>query len=91
MHCPRSQGRRGPPRHQAENILIEERHALVSDFGVAKALSESLGEQGFTNPASPSARRPHGPEQRPPIRTSTTGWTSTAGIVAYEMLTGDLR
>jgi serine/threonine-protein kinase len=53
-----------------ENILIEERHALVSDFGVAKALSESLGQRAFTTSGLTLGTPSY-------IRISIIGWTST--------------
>ncbi|HET9295007.1 MAG TPA: serine/threonine-protein kinase [Gemmatimonadales bacterium] len=75
-----------------ENILIEERHALVSDFGVAKALSESLGQPGFTNSGltlgTPSYMAPEQAAADPDIDHRVDIYA--LGIVAYEMLTGDL-
>jgi serine/threonine-protein kinase len=75
-----------------ENILIEERHALVADFGVAKALSESLGQQGFTNSGltlgTPSYMAPEQAAADPDIDHRVDIYA--LGIVAYEMLTGDL-
>ena len=74
-----------------DNVLLSGRHALVMDFGVAKAVSEATGRQH----AHQRRRRPRhagvhgaGAGRRRP-RTSTTGWTSTpSASLAYEMLTG---
>ena len=61
-----------------ENILLSGRHALVTDFGVAKAVSEATGRQSSPPRAWRSARRPTWrPSRRRPTRTSTTGPTST--------------
>jgi serine/threonine protein kinase len=60
------------------NVLMLGNHALVTDFGVAKALSAAQGRSGTTTWAWPSARRrtwrpSSSPRTPPPI----TGWTST--------------
>ena len=63
-----------------DNMLLSGRHALVTDFGVAKAVSAASGEgerahrdRRRARHAAPTWRR----SRRPPTRTSTTGRTST--------------
>ena len=61
-----------------DNMMLSGRHALVTDFGVAKAVSESSGHASLTSAASPSARRPTWRRSRPPpIPTSTIAPIST--------------
>ena len=61
-----------------DNVLLSGRHALVTDFGVAKAVSEATGRQRSPRPAWRSARRPTWrPSRRRPIPASTTAPTST--------------
>ena len=77
-----------------ENVLIEERHALVSDFGVAKALSEatdSLVQKSSTAGLTIGTPAYMAPEQAagdPSIDHRADIYA--LGIVAYEMLTGDV-
>jgi len=77
-----------------ENVLIEERHALVSDFGVAKALSEATDSvlagrstAGFTI-GTPAYMAPEQAAGDPKIDHRADIYA--LGIVAYEMLTGDV-
>jgi eukaryotic-like serine/threonine-protein kinase len=77
-----------------ENVLIEERHALVSDFGVAKALSEATDSvlagrstAGFTI-GTPAYMAPEQAAGDPAIDHRADIYA--LGIVAYEMLTGDV-
>jgi serine/threonine-protein kinase len=61
-----------------DNVLLSGRHALVTDFGVAKALSEATGGQQLTSAGvalgTPAYMRPN---RRSANRTSTSGSTST--------------
>ena len=62
-----------------ENVMLSGRHAMVMDFGVAKAVTEASGEP----PAHLRRRGPrhagvHGARAgAPPIPTWMPGWTST--------------
>ena len=62
-----------------DNVMLSGRHALVTDFGVAKAVSEATGRQpAHHRSASRSARRRTCRRSRPrPIRTSIIAPTST--------------
>ncbi len=77
-----------------ENVLIEERHALVADFGVAKALSEATDSvlagrstAGFTI-GTPAYMAPEQAAGDPSIDHRADIYA--LGILAYEMLTGDV-
>ncbi len=77
-----------------ENVLIEEGHALVSDFGVAKALSEATdavvtgrSTAGFTI-GTPAYMAPEQAAGDPQIDHRADIYA--LGIVAYEMLTGQV-
>ena len=73
-----------------ENVMLPGRHALVTDFGVAKAVSEATGGRRSRRPASRSARRPTWrPEQAaadPHVDHRADIYA--VGVMAYEMLTG---
>lgn len=61
-----------------DNVLLSGRHALVMDFGVAKAVSEATGRQNLTTAGvalgTPAYMAPSRP---PPTRRSIIEWTST--------------
>ncbi|MEO7987226.1 MAG: protein kinase, partial [Gemmatimonadales bacterium] len=75
-----------------ENILIADGHAMVMDFGVAKAVSEATGRHGLTT-AGVSLGTPAymAPEQvaADPL-TDHRADLYSLGIVAYEMLAGGM-
>jgi serine/threonine-protein kinase len=62
-----------------DNVLLSGRHALVTDFGVAKAVSEATGRHP---PGSPWVPRLTWHRNRPPGRsTSTTAPTSMPSVL----------
>jgi tRNA A-37 threonylcarbamoyl transferase component Bud32/tetratricopeptide (TPR) repeat protein len=73
-----------------DNVLLSGRHALVMDFGVAKAVSEATGRQQLTT-VGVALGTPHymAPEQAaadPHIDHRADIYA--VGVVAYELLTG---
>jgi serine/threonine protein kinase len=59
-----------------DNVLLSGRHALVTDFGVAKALSESTGRQELTTAGVALGTPTYmAPEQATADPTSISGWT----------------
>ena len=64
-----------------ENVLLTRQHALVTDFGVAKALSASstmgAGVERHRSASRSARRRTWRPSRRPPIRRRTAAPTST--------------
>jgi TolB-like protein/Flp pilus assembly protein TadD len=74
-----------------ENILLSGRHALVTDFGVAKAISEATGRQQLTTAGmaigTPAYMAPEQAVADP--QTDHRADIYSLGVVAYEMLTGD--
>jgi serine/threonine-protein kinase len=73
-----------------ENVLLSGRHALVTDFGVAKAVSEATGREQLTT-AGVALGTPHymAPEQAsadPHLDHRVDIYA--VGAVAYELLTG---
>ena len=73
-----------------ENILLEGRHAMVADFGIAKALADAVVGTGLTT-AGMSLGTPAymAPEQA--LGESTTNHRAdlyAVGVVLYEMLVG---
>jgi TolB-like protein len=74
-----------------ENILVSGRHALVMDFGVAKALSDAAGSHDKTTTAGIALGTPYymSPEQAtadPHVDHRADIYA--VGVLAYELLTG---
>ena len=73
-----------------ENILLSGRHALVSDFGVAKAVSEATGRQQLTTAGvalgTPAYMAPEQAAADPHLDHRVDIYA--LGILAYELLTG---
>lgn len=73
-----------------ENIMLSGRHALVADFGVAKAVSESTGRNSLTSAGvalgTPSYMAPEQATADP--HTDHRADLYALGVIAYEMLTG---
>ena len=75
-----------------ENILLEDGHALVTDFGIAKALTARLGAGGAMTSVGLAVGTPTymAPEQAaadPHVDHRADLYA--LGVVAYEVLTGD--
>jgi Tol biopolymer transport system component/tRNA A-37 threonylcarbamoyl transferase component Bud32 len=73
-----------------DNVLLSERHALVTDFGVAKAVSEATSALKLTTDGvalgTPSYMSPEQAAADPHIDHRADLYA--VGVVAYEMLTG---
>ena len=73
-----------------ENVMLRGRHALVTDFGVAKALSEATGRHSLTTMGvalgTPTYMAPEQAVADP--NTDHRADLYAFGIVAYELLTG---
>jgi serine/threonine-protein kinase len=73
-----------------ENILLSGRHALVMDFGVAKAVTEASGRQQLTTAGvalgTPSYMAPEQATADPQLDHRVDIYA--LGVLAYEMLTG---
>jgi Tol biopolymer transport system component/tRNA A-37 threonylcarbamoyl transferase component Bud32 len=73
-----------------ENILLTGRHALVADFGVAKAVHEATGRQTLTTAGvalgTPTYMAPEQAAASPHIDHRADLYAF--GVMAYEMLTG---
>jgi tetratricopeptide (TPR) repeat protein len=73
-----------------ENIMLSGRHALVADFGVAKAVSEATGRQTLTTAGvalgTPTYMAPEQAAADP--HTDHRADLYAFGVTAYEMLTG---
>ncbi|MEO8226765.1 MAG: protein kinase [Gemmatimonadota bacterium] len=74
-----------------ENVLLSGRHALVADFGVAKAVSEATGRSRLTTAGvalgTPSYMAPEQAVADPHVDHRADIYA--IGIVAYEMLAGE--
>jgi serine/threonine-protein kinase len=74
-----------------DNILLSGRHALVADFGVAKAISESTGKGAVTTIGvalgTPAYMAPEQAAADPHVDHRADIYA--LGIVGYEMLTGE--
>ncbi len=73
-----------------ENVLLTGRHALVADFGVAKAVSEATGRQTLTTAGvalgTPTYMAPEQAAASPHLDHRVDIYA--LGVMAYEMLTG---
>ncbi len=73
-----------------ENILLRGRHALVTDFGVAKAVSEATGREQLTTAGvalgTPAYMAPEQASADPHLDHRVDIYA--VGAVAYELLTG---
>jgi tetratricopeptide (TPR) repeat protein/tRNA A-37 threonylcarbamoyl transferase component Bud32 len=73
-----------------DNILLTKHHALVTDFGVAKAVSEATGAEKLTTEGvalgTPSYMSPEQAAADPHIDHRADIYA--VGVVAYELLTG---
>ncbi|MCI0432296.1 MAG: protein kinase, partial [Gemmatimonadetes bacterium] len=72
-----------------ENILLQDGHALVADFGIARAI-DAVGESRLTSsgmmPGTPAYMSPEQASGSPPLDGRTDLYS--LGCVLYEMLTG---
>ena len=73
-----------------ENVLLRGRHALVADFGVAKAVSEATGRQKLTTAGvalgTPAYMAPEQASADPNLDHRVDIYA--VGVMAYEMLSG---
>jgi serine/threonine-protein kinase len=73
-----------------DNVLLTKHHALVTDFGVAKAVSEATGAQKLTTEGvalgTPAYMSPEQAAADPHIDHRADIYA--VGVVAYELLTG---
>ena len=73
-----------------DNVMIAERHAVVMDFGVAKAMSDAKGTSGLTSIGvslgTPAYMAPEQAAADPYIDHRADIYS--VGVLAYEMLTG---
>jgi Tol biopolymer transport system component len=74
-----------------DNVMLSGRHALVTDFGVAKAVSEATGRQQLTTAGvalgTPSYMAPEQAVADPHLDHRVDIYA--VGVMAYEMLTGN--
>jgi serine/threonine-protein kinase len=73
-----------------ENVMLSGRHALVMDFGVAKAVSEATGRQSLTTVGvalgTPTYMSPEQATADPHVDHRADIYA--LGVIAYELLTG---
>ncbi len=73
-----------------ENVLLRGRHALVTDFGVAKAISEATGRQSLTTAGvalgTPAYMAPEQATADPNLDHRVDIYA--VGVLAYELLAG---
>ncbi len=73
-----------------DNVMLAERHALVADFGVAKAVSEATGAHKLTTEGvalgTPTYMAPEQAAADPHIDHRADIYA--VGVIAYELLTG---
>ena len=73
-----------------ENVMLSGRHALVMDFGVAKAVSEAAGRQALTTAGvalgTPAYMAPEQAAADPDVDQRADVYA--LGVLGYEMLTG---
>ena len=73
-----------------DNILLSEKHAMVTDFGVAKAVHEATGREKLTTAGvalgTPSYMAPEQASAEPHIDQRADIYA--VGVLAYELLTG---
>jgi len=73
-----------------ENILLVDEHALVTDFGVAKALTQATGDAGLTSAGialgTPAYMAPEQAAGDPGVDHRSDVYA--AGVLGYEMLAG---
>jgi tRNA A-37 threonylcarbamoyl transferase component Bud32 len=73
-----------------DNVMLTERHALVTDFGVAKAVSDATGAIGLTTEGvalgTPAYMSPEQASADPHIDHRADIYA--VGVIAYELLTG---
>lgn len=74
-----------------DNVLLSGRHAMVADFGVAKAISESTGRNAITTIGvalgTPAYMAPEQAAADPHVDHRADIYA--LGVMAYEMLTGE--
>ncbi|HKU63141.1 MAG TPA: serine/threonine-protein kinase [Gemmatimonadales bacterium] len=73
-----------------ENVMLSGRHAMVMDFGVAKAVTEASGEHQLTSAGvalgTPAYMAPEQASADPHMDARVDIYA--VGVIAYEMLTG---